>query len=130
MAHPSQKGPTARQKKGSFVAKVRDCGPDLVRYRLATLAPRRPTPERDVAAHVPSAISNSTTSLAAGRLKIDLEDRTMFAHSAGLRMRLPQVKLKSNAHWQKLAVEIQLRAIPSHRNRPACPVLKLNGSFG
>jgi hypothetical protein len=89
MAHPSQKRPTARRKKGSFVAKV----------RIAARWRRRPTADRDVAGDIPS---GSTTSLAASRLKIDLEDSTM-SHSvvAALRMRLPvqQVKLKSDAHW-------------------------------
>jgi hypothetical protein len=69
---------------------------------------RRPTADRDVAGGYPLSISGSTTSLAASRLKIDLEDSTM-SHSvvAALRMRLPvqQVKLKSDAHWQKLAVD-------------------------
>jgi hypothetical protein len=102
------KGANGATEKGFLRRRGTDCGPDLARYRLAILAARRPTADRDVAAHIASASQHDEPCRGRSENRLGGQD-DYLPHSVVMapRMRLPlqQVKLKSDAHWQKLAFD-------------------------
>jgi hypothetical protein len=106
---PFSKGANGATEKGFLRRQGTDCGPDLARYRLATLVARRP-PMTAMSPRISPQHFRQHDEPCRGPSENRLggqDDDLSHSVVAALRMRLPlqQVKLKSDAHWQKLAVD-------------------------